>query len=149
MIARCGASSQRTSRRSSRWDACAATDGCTRPRSPNCAAWSTAAENDSAFELALRIEEAAPGDSTLEALWPRFSRRAVVRVQPRRARRCTAPRWPIRRAGILVGTTPTDPSGFRLGVSLFRFEKPGYRTVHSLFMSNAGLSPVDTSHRCD
>ena len=97
----------------------------------------TAAENDSAFELALRIEEAAPGDSTLKALWPRFSDRTVIQSTPAgatvyRASTADTSRW------FLVGTTPTDSTRIPLGVSLYRFEKPGFRTVHSLFRSTPG-----------
>ena len=91
----------------------------------------TAAENDSAFELALRIEDAAPRDSALVALWPRFSRRVVVHSDPEgatvyRASLGDTTRWH------LVGTTPTDSVRLPIRVGLFRYEKPGFRTVYSL-----------------
>ena len=97
-----------------------------------------AGENDSAFALALQIQEAAPGDSTLQASWPRFTREVVVHSSPvaatvYRASLSDTSRW------FLVGTTPTDTVRVPTGVSLYRFEKPGYRTVHSLFHSNRGL----------
>jgi hypothetical protein len=98
----------------------------------------TAAANDSAFDIALRIEEAAPGDSTLEALWPLFSRKVVVQSDPAgatvyRASLADTSRW------FPVGTTPTDTVRLPLGVALYRFEKPGYRTAWSLFHSNRAL----------
>ena len=100
-----------------------------------------AAENDSAFHLALQIQEAAPRDTALAALWPRFSRRAVVRSIPEgatvyRAATTDTSRW------FLVGTTPTDSVRLPTGVSLYRFEKPGYRTAYSLFHSNQALVDI-------
>jgi predicted esterase len=97
-----------------------------------------AGENDSAFALALRIQDASPGDSTLEASWPGFTRNVVVESNPEgatvyRAALSDTSRW------FLVGTTPTDAVRLPTGVSLYRFEKPGYRTVYSLFHSNRGL----------
>src|SRR6185436_8253573 len=41
-----------------------------------------AAEFDSAFNVAMRIQEIAPDDSTLNALWPQFSRKVVIRSEP-------------------------------------------------------------------
>ncbi len=96
------------------------------------------AENDSAFALALEIQESAPGDSTLETLWPRFARKVVVHSEPagvtvQRASLNDTSRW------FPVGTTPTDSSWLPLGVGLFRFEKAGYRPVTGLLHSNQGL----------
>ena len=98
----------------------------------------TAAQNDSAFELALRIQDVAPVDSTLVALWPIFTRQMVVQSVPAgatvyRASLADTSRW------FPVGTTPTDTVRLPLGVSLYRFEKPGYRTAWSLFHSNRGF----------
>ena len=100
-----------------------------------------AAENDSAFDLAMQIQEAAPRDTALEALWPRFARWAVVRSIPEgatvyRASATDTSRW------FLVGTTPTDSVRLPTGVSLYRFEKPGYRTAYSLFPSNEALIDI-------
>jgi dienelactone hydrolase len=94
----------------------------------------TAAENDSAFALALQIQEIAPDDSALGASWPRFTRRVVVKSNPEgvtvyRASATDTSQW------FLVGTTPTDSVRLPTGVSLYRFEKPGYRTAYSLFHS--------------
>ena len=101
----------------------------------------SAAETDSAFDLALRIDDVAPRDSTLQALWPVFSRTVVVRSNPPGARVYRAStqdttRWQ------LVGTTPTDSVRLPNGVNLYRFEKPGFRTVYSLFHSNKVLADI-------
>jgi eukaryotic-like serine/threonine-protein kinase len=100
-----------------------------------------AAENDSAFDLAMRIQEAAPRDSALEALWPRFARMTVVRSTPEGATVYRAPatdtsRW------FLVGTTPMDSVRLPIGVNLYRFERPGYRTAYSLFHSSQALVDI-------
>jgi dienelactone hydrolase len=97
-----------------------------------------AGENDSAFALALEVSEAAPRDTVLASLWPRFSRQVVVQSNPPgatvyRASLADTSRW------FLVGTTPTDSVRLPTGVSLYRFEKPGFRTTHSLFHSHQGL----------
>jgi dienelactone hydrolase len=97
-----------------------------------------ATEADSAFELAMRIQEAAPKDSALNALWPRFSQKVVIQTEPEgvtvwRASLQDTSRW------FPVGTTPTDTVLLPTAVDLYRFEKPGYRTVHSLFHSNRGI----------
>ena len=91
-----------------------------------------AVEPDSAYDLALRIRDVAPGDSTLNALWGTFTSKAVIRSEPGGARVFRAPvadttRWH------LVGTTPTDSLGLPNTAALYRFEKPGYRTTYSLF----------------
>ena len=91
-----------------------------------------AGEADSAFNLAMRIEKAAPGDSTLEALWPRFTRKAVVKSTPDGANvyRSTLPdttEWNF------VGATPTDSVRLPIRPGMFRYEKPGFRTAYHLF----------------
>jgi formylglycine-generating enzyme required for sulfatase activity/predicted esterase len=96
-----------------------------------------AADNDSAFVLALRIEEAAPDDSMLAALWPVFTRKMVVESNPpgavvHWASTADTSRW------FSVGTTPTDSVRLPLNVNIYRFEKPGYRTAYSLFFANQG-----------
>lgn len=97
-----------------------------------------AAEADSAFALALEIEAAAPGDSTLATLWPRFARKAVVASEPegatvQRAALGDTARW------FPLGTTPTDSTWIPIGVSLYRFEKEGHRPVTGLLHSSLGL----------
>jgi eukaryotic-like serine/threonine-protein kinase len=105
---------------------------------PNLARLVDAGELDSAYHLALRIREVASGDSTLNALWARFTRKVVIRSEPSGAR--------VFRASLadttqwhLLGTTPTDSLGLPNKVGLFRFEKPGYRTAYNLFYPGAWL----------
>ena len=91
--------------------------------------------SDSALALALRIEEAAPGDSTLEASWPRFSRKMVIESEPAgatvyRASPADTSQW------FLLGTTPTDSVRVPTGVGFYRFEKAGHRTVTTLSPTN-------------
>jgi len=91
-----------------------------------------AAEQDSAFDLALQIAEVAPNDSTLESLWPAFSRWTTVRTDPPGAKVYRAPmadtsQWRY------IGTTPTDSIRLPYRVGMYRFEKPGYHTAYILF----------------
>ena len=91
-----------------------------------------AVEPDSAYDLALRIRDVAPSDTTLNRLWENFTTKAVIRSEPVGARVFRAPladttRWH------LLGTTPTDSLGLPNTAALYRFEKPGYRTTYSLF----------------
>ena len=100
-----------------------------------------AGSSDSAFALALRIQEAAPGDSTLEASWPRFSRKVVIESDPAgatvyRASTADTSHW------ILVGTTPTDSVRIPANTGLYRFEKPGHRTVTTLSHTNPSFMTV-------
>ena len=93
---------------------------------------------DSAYALALDIEAAAPGDSSLEAMWPRFTRQVIIESSPPGASVSFAPaadtsRWRP------VGTTPTDSVRLPNAVGVYRFEKPGYRTAYSLFHTNRGF----------
>jgi formylglycine-generating enzyme required for sulfatase activity/dienelactone hydrolase len=102
-----------------------------------------AAEQDSAFDLALRIEAVAPDDSTLASLWPAFSRRTAVLTDPPGARVYRAPmadtsQW------YFVGTTPTDSVWLPQRGGLYRFEKPGYRTAYNLFISPWITIPLDS-----
>jgi dienelactone hydrolase len=117
-----------------------------------------AAEHDSAFLLALEIEDAVPGDSTLATLWPRFATKAVVRSEPagatvRRAAMSDSSRW------FPLGTTPTDSTWLPLSLGLYHFAKDGHRPVTGLLHSNQGwiaygvqppmratLDPVDAPH---
>jgi dienelactone hydrolase len=89
-------------------------------------------EPDSAYDVALRIRDVAPRDSTLKRLLGIFTSQAVIRSEPGGARVFRAPfadttRWQ------LVGTTPTDSLDLPNTAALYRFEKPGYRTTYSLF----------------
>ena len=100
-----------------------------------------AAENDSAFALALRIEAVAPADSTLNALWPRFSRKVVLHSEPEgatvwRASLADTTQW------MRVGVTPTDSVRLPIRTGLFRFEKAGFRPFWSLF-STPWLAPLE------
>jgi dienelactone hydrolase len=94
-------------------------------------------EADSAFVLALRIEEAARGDTTLQALWPAFSRRMVIESDPPGVRVHRAPMTDTS-AWHFVGTTPTDSVRVPSAVGLFRFEKAGYQTSYSTFGNPQG-----------
>jgi formylglycine-generating enzyme required for sulfatase activity/tRNA A-37 threonylcarbamoyl transferase component Bud32/dienelactone hydrolase len=102
-----------------------------------------AAEPDSAFDLAVRIAEVAPNDSTLEALWPAFSRRTAVESDPAGARvyrsaMTDTSQWRY------IGTTPTDSIRLPRQVGLYRFEKPGYRTAFVLFETPHHTIPLDS-----
>jgi eukaryotic-like serine/threonine-protein kinase len=87
-----------------------------------------AAEFDSAFDMALRIEDAAPGDTALARLWPRFTRKVVFTTDPpgakvARASFADTSQW------YLIGTTPTDSVMVSRRPALYRFEKEGYRPL--------------------
>ena len=87
-----------------------------------------AAEYDSAFALALRIEAIAPGDSTLVKLLPRISRKSILISEPSgakvyRASLADTTQWRY------LGTTPTDSIRLPGRVGLYRYEKPGYATL--------------------
>jgi dienelactone hydrolase len=84
---------------------------------------------DSAFALATRAEAIVPNDSSLGALWPRFTTKVALRTSPPGARvsRTTygdSLNW------IFVGTTPTDSIRLSNGLTRYRIEAPGYRTVN-------------------
>ena len=102
-----------------------------------------AAEQDSAFALALRIAQVAPDDASLESLWPDFSARTVVTTDPPGARVYHAPmadtsQWRF------IGTTPTDSIWLPRRGGLYRFEKPGYRTAYNLFITPWIAVPLDS-----
>lgn len=104
-----------------------------------------ATENDSAFDLALRIEAIAPGDSTLNALWPRFTRKVVLRSEPEgvavyRAALPDSSEWR------LLGTTPSDSILLPLRIGIFRYEKAGFRTVTSLFNAPPARLVLDSAN---
>ena len=87
---------------------------------------SDAWESDSAFVLAERASAIAPGDSVLNSLWPRFSRRQRFVSEPAgatvyRARFDDTTRW------TRLGVTPTDSVRVPSALARYRFEKPGYR----------------------
>ncbi len=90
-----------------------------------------AAEQDSAFDLALQIDAAVPNDSALKALWPRFTTERVVQSEPAGARVFRASfadtsNW------YYVGATPTDSVRLPNRPGLFRYEKPGFRTAYAV-----------------
>ena len=100
-----------------------------------------AAEQDSAYALALRIQDVAPDDSTLNALWGAFSRKFVLRSDPEGATVYRSPladtsQWRV------LGTTPTDSIRLPLRTALFRYEKPGFRTMYTLSVGAFGAPPV-------
>ncbi len=91
-------------------------------------------EVDSAFDLAARIEIAAPQDSTLKALGPRFTVRRILQSEPAGAKIYRAPfadtsRW------LYVGTTPTDSVRLPNAVGLYRYEKAGFRIAYAAVVS--------------
>ena len=83
---------------------------------------------DSAWMLAKRAELIAPDDSVLNAVWPSFTTKVIFRTYPEGA---TVFRtwYGDSTAWEVVGTTPTDSVRIPNGVSRYRVEKPGYRTV--------------------
>jgi serine/threonine protein kinase/dienelactone hydrolase len=94
---------------------------------------------DSALELAMRIEEILPRDSTLIGLWPSFSSKVVVGSDPAgatvsRASLSDTSRW---RA---LGVTPTDSIRLPIETGLFRYEKPGFRTLYRLGSSSYAVA---------
>ena len=108
-----------------------------------------ASDADSAFDLALRIQTAAPEDSALNALWPRFTVLRVVKSEPAGAKvyRASVPdtsHW------YYVGTTPTDTVRVPVDAGLYRYEKPGLRTVYAVgtagplaFMDSVGAPDAE------
>jgi tRNA A-37 threonylcarbamoyl transferase component Bud32/dienelactone hydrolase len=101
-----------------------------------------AAEYDSAFALATEIEAIAPTDTTLQALWPRIARKALIETEPAGVR--------VYRASVsdtsvwrLIGTTPMDSVMMPVMVGLFRYEKDGYRTHYRLGGSRPPMAILD------
>ena len=101
---------------------------------PEIKAFLAVANTDSAWLLGRRVDDLLPGDSTMAALWPRFSRKRVLHSIPEGARIYVASandstHW------IFLGTTPTDsvrvPSDFNT-YDLVRLEKDGYRTARGM-----------------
>ncbi len=90
-----------------------------------------AAEFDSAFTLALQIEQIAPADTTLAAIWPRIARLALIETEPTGVRvyRASTSDTTVWR---LIGITPMDSVRMPVMVGLFRYEKEGYRTHYRL-----------------
>ena len=87
-----------------------------------------AAEYDSAFVLARRIDDAAPGDTALARLWPRLAGKGVVKTDPPGAKVYRAA-FPDTSKWLYLGTTPTDSIRVPRRVAVWRFERPGYRTL--------------------
>jgi formylglycine-generating enzyme required for sulfatase activity/tRNA A-37 threonylcarbamoyl transferase component Bud32/dienelactone hydrolase len=97
---------------------------------------------DSAWMLATRAAAIAPNDSVLNSLWPSFTSKVVIRTEPEGA---TVHRTWYRdsTAWELAGTTPTDSTRVPQGVSRYRIEKPGYRTVLRAGMPTAlSVGPI-------
>ena len=102
-----------------------------------------AAEFDSAFTLALRIDAAAPGDTALEKLWPRFSRKSVLATKPPGAR-VYRTAFPDTTQWRYIGTTPTDSVRLPTRVGLYRYEKAGYRPFVNIQGSRPDTVLLDT-----
>jgi eukaryotic-like serine/threonine-protein kinase len=83
---------------------------------------------DSAYSVANEAERLVPGDSLLESLWPRFSRRLAFVTDPpgatvSRARFDDTTHWQA------IGVTPLDSVRVPATVDRYRIEKPGFRPV--------------------
>ena len=96
---------------------------------------------DSAYALASRAEQSAPGDSVLARLWARISQRRTFRTEPAGATVWRAPltdttRWEQ------LGATPLDSVRIPLGAARFRIEKPGFRPVHLVTGAQSFISPA-------
>ena len=107
-----------------------------------------AAEYDSAYTLALRIEEVAPRDSALAKLLPRISRMSVIESDPPGV---TVYRtaFPDTSQWRLIGTTPTDSVRIPVRVGMYRYEKRGFRTllrIHGSRPDKALLDSVGAPH---
>lgn len=87
----------------------------------------TAAENDSAFAVALRILAISPNDTTLLKYLPRISRKVAFTSEPAGATIWRAA-FPDTNDWRLIGTTPTDSVLVPRRTGLYRIEKPGFRT---------------------
>lgn len=102
-------------------------------------------QQDSAWLLARQVADAAPNDTVLTHLWPRFAVKAVFHSTPEGARlyRATyedSSQW------VYLGTTPTDSVLVSARVGLMRVEKPGFRTLFSLTGNRQFvLQPVGSS----
>ncbi len=88
-------------------------------------------QTDSAYSLAARALAELPGDSTLLAIWDRFTDPWLFCTQPAGAHVFRAPfkdtaHWQ------LLGSTPTDTIRLPAGATRLRFEKAGYRPRHLL-----------------
>ncbi len=106
------------------------------------------AEYDSAFALALRVEDVAPADTTLAKLIPRVTRKSIITSEPAGARvyRTSLPDTTQWR---LLGTTPTDSVRLPTSVGMYRYEKAGYRTVvrtHGSRPDKVFLDAVNAPH---
>ena len=100
-------------------------------------------EADSAFALSLEIAAVAPTDSTLNALYPRFSRQRVFKtnvdgVRIARASLADTSTW------YAIGTTPFDTVRVPGRANLYRFEKAGYRTAYRTMTAVASATFPDS-----
>ena len=89
------------------------------------------AKIDSAWMLMREVQAVLPHDSTLDALLPAFTRKAVLQSEPKgatiyRASFGDTTRW------TLLGTTPTDTILLPTAIGVVRVEKPGYREFRGL-----------------
>jgi eukaryotic-like serine/threonine-protein kinase len=103
---------------------------------------------DSAWYLGLRARGVVPRDSTLAGLFGQLSRNQVLPIvtRPAGAR--------VYRASLAdtsiwhdLGTTPIESLPLPYQIGLFRFKKPGYRTLYTMatrFYSTLALDRADT-----
>jgi dienelactone hydrolase len=101
-----------------------------------------AAQFDSAFVIAERIEQIAPADTALAGLWPKIARLALIETEPAGVRVYRAPTSDTS-AWRLIGTTPMDSVRMPVQVGLYRYEKEGYRPLYRLGGSRPGLAILD------
>ena len=87
---------------------------------------------EGAWALAQRVRAALPGDTLLNAVWPRISRIVNVRTDPPGARVSRRAFAGPDTAWHALGTTPLDSLRVPLGGWYMRLEKVGYRPLQVL-----------------
>ena len=86
---------------------------------------------DSAYTLASRASAILPHDSTLAALWPRFSDTLTIQSDPEGAQ-VHWNRYASPGPGILLGTTPIAAARIPFRFSRLHFDKAGHRSLDAL-----------------
>jgi formylglycine-generating enzyme required for sulfatase activity/dienelactone hydrolase len=87
---------------------------------------------DSAYTLASRASAILPHDSTLAALWPRFSDTIAIHSEPEGAQVYWKPYPPSPAPAILLGTTPITPARIPFRFSRLHIEKAGHHSLDAL-----------------
>lgn len=109
-------------------------------------------ESWSAFELARKIDQLAPGDPMVDKLRPDFSLPISITSHPPGARVFAAFYGDPQGAEIDFGVTPLHAVQFPRGLSRLRLELPGHRPTHDLIwnikahVSNASDKDTCTWH---